>query len=412
MRLIKKWAPLVAIFAIGILSAHAENLAAAPQCAQLDLLFSKKIPTLASFTWSTQAGAADLTAPPRSIALWGDSLTSTRDFMDAALKVAGISTVTALPSFIQAGMAVPGLRLPLKAACASKGWQTAYAHKQKRDSSGFSKGFVSLSSENPGATISLDFRFPTPSTRVKQLTLLYEKPEPDASLLLGVSVDDGDESLISLSKTSASVLQIRPTAPMAAIKIRLVSGKMTVHGFAPSYQEAPAAILDTFSVPGGLLRGWSYMNERLFTATPEVAANYSTVLVQYGTNEGANTDFSAAAYAGYLRTNLSRMRTFFPRSRCILIGPPDRGVVGAAAQSNPLKYSTIHRQIALAQKQVGAEYRCEFWDWQAAMGGPGSALRWARMNTPQMQQDLTHLTAKGYQISGQMFAESLLLNKY
>jgi lysophospholipase L1-like esterase len=412
MQLIKKRWLFIAALGMSMLSVHAESLSSAPQCIRPDLAFSKNNHSGASFTWNTPTRAPDPPpVTPRAIALWGDSLTSAPDFIEAALSASGIATATVLPSFIQAGMTVPGLRLPLKLGCASKGWQVAYAHKEKRDQAGFSKGLLSLSSENPGDTISLDFRFPLPSTRVTQLTLLYEKPKPDGSLMLAVAVDDGDENFISLSKTSGSALQIRPDTPMAAIRIRLVSGKVTVHGFAPSYQAAPAALLDSFSIPGGLLRSWSNTRERLFPAASAMAADYSVILVQYGTNEGANPGFSRDNYVSYLRANLGRLRKFYPRSRCILIGPPDRGVVGSVAPPGALHYSNVHHQIALAQKQVGLEQRCAFWDWQAAMGGPGSAARWARMNPPQMQADLTHLTARGYQVSGRMFAAALPLNK-
>lgn len=401
----------IAMLGMSVFSVQAENIQISRQCAIFDLPSANVRHSAAAFTWSTQTSVVEPPAArPSAIGLWGDSLTSERDFIQAALQTAGISTMTAMPSFIQAGMTVPGLRLPLKTGCASQGWHAAYAHKEKPGQLGFSKGLVSLSSENPGDSIALDFRFPSPSVRVRQLTLLYEKPEPRGSLLLGVAIDDGDERLISLSKTPGSVLQIRPEAPMASIRIRLVSGKMTLHGFAPSYQEPPAAILDSFSVPGGMLRSWSNTSERLLLGTSEVAARYSLILVQYGTNEGANPEFSRESYVSYLRTNLARLRKFNPQARCILIGPPDRGVVGSVDPAGALKYSTVHRQIALAQRQVGLEHHCEFWDWQAAMGGPGSAVRWSRMNPPQMQQDLTHLTAKGYQVSGRMFAEALLLN--
>lgn len=392
------------------LPVQAENFAPSPECARLELAFSRKIHSGGLFTWQTEGAAAQLPAAIPRMAIWGDSLTSAPDFIDAALNVLDIAPDTVLPSYIQAGMTVTGLRLPLKTACASKGWQVAYAHKEKRAQAAFSKGLLSLSSENPGDTIFLDFRFPLASTRVTQMTLVYEKPAPDDSLLLGVSVDDGDEKLISLSKSAGSTLQIRPDTPMATIRLRLVSGKITVHGFAPSYEKAPALILDTFSVPGGTLRGWSATGERWFSATSEGAVDYSTILVQYGTNEGASPAFSYDSYVSYLRANLGRLRQFYPRSRCILIGPPDRGVVGGAGPG-ALKYANVHHHIALAQKQVGLEQHCEFWDWQAAMGGPGSAVRWSKMNPPQMQQDLTHLSARGYQVSGRMFAQSLLLNK-
>jgi hypothetical protein len=94
-----------------------------------------------------------------------------------------------------------------------------------------------------------------------------------------------------------------------------------------------------------------------------------------------------------------------PPARCILIGPPDRGIPGDGI-ANPLKYAAVHRQIAMAQRQVGAAYGCGFWDWQGAMGGIGAALRWALAKPPLMQPDLTHMTAQGYEASGRAFART------
>ena len=395
-----------------VLSVQAENIASTQECVRLDAALPRESRNGASFSSRTHSSRPDARpAPAVSIAVWGDSLTSARDFMQAAMNSAGMPKESAVPSFIQAGMAVPGLQLPLKAGCASKGWQVAYALKEKRSQAGFSKGLLSMRSRTLGDTIALDFRFPSLSTRVKQLALLYEKPTPDGSLLLGVSIDGGVENFVSLSRSSGSVLQIQPDVPMTTLRIRLVSGEITVHGFAPTYQDAPAAIVDSFSVPSGLLRSWSSTGERFFSAAPEVALQYSLIVVQYGTNEGASPIFSRQNYVSYVDANLRRLRQFYPRSRCVLIGPPDRGVVGNAGPLDPLKYANVHRQIAQVQKQVGLEHRCEFWDWQAAMGGPGSALRWATMKPPQMQPDLTHLTAKGYQVSGHMFAQAFPLNK-
>jgi hypothetical protein len=400
------------VLSVSILTAHAENLGPSPQCGWRDLAIPDRSNARASFKWSTRTDSpGSYGRAPYSIAVWGDSLTSARDFVDAALHANGIQKATIVPSFIQAGLKVPGLSLPLKASCATKGWQVAYAHKEKRGASGFSKGFVSMSSETPGDIILLDFRFPLPSTRVKALTMLFEKSRPDGSLLLGVSVDGGDENFISLSRTAGPALRIRPDLPMSAIRIRLVSGQITVHGFEPLYQDAPAAIVDTLSVPSALLRSWSNADERYFPAAPASAVDYNLVLVQYGTNEAASAGFDRASYLEYLRSNLSKLRRFYPGSRCILIGPPDRGVAGSIGPPASLKYSNVHQQVALAQRQVGRAFGCGFWDWQAAMGGPGTAARWAKMNPPQMQPDLTHLTAKGYEISGRMFATAFPVSK-
>lgn len=401
------------MFGVCIMPAHAENpFGSSLNCARLNFSIKNESRANTSVAWKTQAESGESYSPAAyKIAVWGDSLTSSRDFINAALNSYGIRKESVLPSFIQAGFNVAGVSLPLKASCATKGWTVNYAHKESRDLPGFSKGFLSVSSETPNDAILLDFRSPQPSIRVKQLNILYHKRQSQGLLVLGVAIDGGEETLISLSKKSEANFQIRPKTPMSTIKIRLIAGQITVHGFEPVYQDEPAVILDSLSVPGGLFKSWSNVDERYFFSGPEQVLDYDLVLVQYGTNEGANFDFDLQKYLNYLRSNLSQLRKFYPKSRCVLIGPPDRGVTGRAQSFDSLKFSKAHRQISLAQKQAGLEYHCGFWDWQAAMGGAGAATRWARMNPPQMQPDLTHLTAKGYEVSGRMFATAFPLNK-
>jgi len=395
--------------ALGLLAALAAQPAlAAPDCGWNSAALRPVLRPGASFEWRIGAPPERASAAPLRIALWGDSLTSSRDFIDAALDAAGAARAGVQPSFIQAGIQVPGLRLPVKSACASAGWQTGYAHKEARNPSWYGKGLLGMKSSTPGDSILLDLRAPGADARVKALDIAFEKARPDGSLMLAIAVDGGEERFISLSRSSATSLQIVPAAPMAAIRIRLVTGQLTVHGFAPVYAEAPGTVLDTFSVPGGMLRAWAYVDERLVPATP---GDYNLVLVQYGTNEGAGPRFSRTEYLAYLRSNLGRMRKVYPQARCILVGPPDRGVPGAAGPA-ALKFANVHAQIAAVQKQVGQEQGCGFWDWQAAMGGPGAAARWAGMQPPQMQKDLTHLTAKGYQLSGRMFGQAMLTDKH
>jgi lysophospholipase L1-like esterase len=358
------------------------------------------------FDWSTLPGLAAAPAPGAyRIGVWGDSLTSARFFIDAALQTAGVDKTAVRPSFIQAGIKVSGLSLPLKFACASAGWKTAYAYREKGNTPAFSAGLVSMESSSPGDIIYMDFRFPLAATRVSQLDMLYDKPSPGGSLLLGVSIDGQAEKLIPLSRAAAGVLRIAPQEAMSTLRIRLVSGQVKIHGFQPRYLAAPKVILDTFSVPGALVRGWNYIDERLLPGAPGAAQDYDLILIQYGTNEGASPAFNASNYADYLRTSLARVRQVQPNARCILIGPPDRGVAGGQA-ADPMKYSHIHQQIAIAQRQVSAQYRCSFWDWQGESGGPGTALSWARARPPFEQPDLTHMTAQGYEASGRAFARS------
>jgi hypothetical protein len=392
---------LLAVAALRV--AHA---ASTGDCTRLAAVVPDGAANAAGFDWSTlPAVPARPAAHAYRIAVWGDSLTSARTFVDAALQATGIDKADVLPSFIQAGINVAGLVLPLRSACASAGWKTAYAYREKGETAAFSEGLVSMESSTPGDVLFLDFRFPQAATRVDGLDILYDKATADGSLLLGVAVDGQDEQLVSLSRTAARVLRIAPRAPMATVRIRLVSGQVRLHGFLPHYAGAPAVVLDVLSVPGAQMRGWRHVDAGLVAGTAGAAPDYDLILVEYGTNEGAGPVFDAREYADTLRGNLARVRTFHPHARCILIGPPDRGVAGDS-MANPLKYAAVHRQIATTQRQAGAAYGCGFWDWQGEMGGPGAALRWARATPPLMQPDLTHLTAQGYETSGRAFART------
>lgn len=383
----------------------AQGASAPTRCERAEIL-PGQYTGLSAFDWSTQPAKAGTPVPFR-IGLWGDSLTSSPDFMDAALGASAIPAASVLPSFIQAGMKVAGLRLPLRASCATEGWQAAYAHKDPHATAGFSQGMLSMRAGSPGEAVFLDFRAPQPSTRVAALTVLYEKPAPDSSLLLAVSIDGAAEKLVSLSRVSGGTLAITPAQPMATIRLRVVSGQATLHGFVPRYEHPPVVVLDTMSVPGGLLRGWSHVDARIIAGT---LPDYDLVLVQYGTNEGAAPGFRNEKYRAYLHANLARLRLFYPRARCILIGPPDRGTL-APASPDALKNAFIHHQIAQAQQQVAPAYRCSFWNWQLAMGGPGAALRWFQMTPPRMQPDLTHMTAAGYAASGRLFGTTYPLHQ-
>ena len=172
---------LIALLAATTL--HHAQAASATECTNLAAPESGT----SAFTWATEPEAqpAALSAA-YNIAIWGDSLTSARNFIDAALKTSRIDKTT--PSFVQAGIKVPGLSLPLKHSCASAGWKTAYAYKEKGNTPAFSEGMLSMESSMPGDVIHMDFRYPDADARVTQLDIQYEKAAPDGSLLLGVVV--------------------------------------------------------------------------------------------------------------------------------------------------------------------------------------------------------------------------------
>ena len=121
---------------------------------------------------------------------------------------------------------------------------------------------------------------------------------------------------------------------------------------------------------------------------------------------------------------VSDLRQVFPEAQCVLIGPTDRGILtprpkvkGKTKSKKPprpgkaapdlLRFSKIHQEIGNIQRSVGQRYQCAFWNWQAAMGGPGGAYRWLYKTPPLMARDLIHLTLPGYQQSARDFARDL-----
>jgi lysophospholipase L1-like esterase len=221
---------------------------------------------------------------------------------------------------------------------------------------------------------------------------------------VGLSVDDGPERVLALDG-SASVLRVLPKAPMATLRLRLVAGQVTLHGLAPAYAAPSPTVVDVFSLPGATGKAWNPPS----AAAGETGgrADYGLALLQYGTNEAADAGFQAEDYAKTLRGSLARFRTAYPTTRCVLLGPPDRGSPAGPrgrAAADPERFSRVHHEIASVQRRLGAEFGCGFWDWQAAMGGAGAARRWALASPPLMQDDLTHLTARGYEASARSFA--------
>jgi hypothetical protein len=63
-------------------------------------------------------------------------------------------------------------------------------------------------------------------------------------------------------------------------------------------------------------------------------------------------------------------------------------------------------QVIEIQREVAQENGCAFWDWRAAMGGPGSVRQWVQAGLG--QGDYTHLTGAGYRMTGSALFDELM----
>lgn len=366
-----------------------------------------------------ERGPADATRP-LAIALWGDSHTASNYFSEEVMRSLGFTPDKVLPTFIPPDMDRLGVRLPIRKHCQGDGWNFEYAYTSRQTNGEFARGLVNLKSHVPGSYLWVDFRAHTQTPNLQSLDILFDPPAEGDRTVVALSVDDGAEQFIPLGQEG--VIHVRAERPLSTIKLRLVVGTVVLQGFVPQYVEKPAVFMDTFSIPGSTVRGWKALDPAYLKARDN-GIQYDLVLIEYGTNEGNDRGLDYNKYAADLRASLQNMRQVYPGALCVLIGPPDRGVLVKRkrgrkhrnvkpAATDLLKYARIHQKIGDIQHAVGEEYSCAYWSWQDAMGGPGSAYRWLHHSPVLMGSDLTHMSVTGLQLSARRFAEDAKLTKY
>jgi lysophospholipase L1-like esterase len=281
-----------------------------------------------------------------------------------------------------------------------------------------------------GPFLSLDLRNDERQSDVVGLRMLYRAaPEP---LELALSINNGPERRVHLDAATlpgaaqALFLGSGGGNTVSTLMIRIVAGEFALLGFALERETAAALTIDTLAFPGATVKGWAQINPERLAALMR-GAPYDALMLEYGTNEAAG-DFDASRYAETLHQALIKLRGVFPGVPCLLLGPPDRGSgerplpasrVGRASRvdradrasradrSLLMRHALIHKQVNAIQARVGARHGCRSWDWQHAMGGVGSAYRWARTSPPRMARDLIHLTSEGYRQSAALLASKI-----
>ena len=381
---------------------------------------------------------------PWRIAIWGDSHMAAAFFSDQLLRQltvpAGPNTVSS--RFVNAGVGHGGVRALVRKTCLSGDWgrEVAYAHPDAAAAPG--PGMTSLVAKRPGATLALDLRDAQGQVRHTRLQLLHHG-DPSGPTRLAISVDGEAETLVTLthmaSQAGPSALALSTDAPMSTLQIRVVEGPFRFQGLklanaattttdSNANTATPALHLDLFAYPGATVAGW-VRSDLPYLAAWFTDQPYDVGLIAFGTNEGNDPRFNEAAYRDTLSKALGHFRQVFPQTQCVLIGPGDRGIRVAkpkvrptkskaakstkgsknskAAQpsakvpastpsANLLKYSRIHAQIGQIQAELAAQYGCQAWSMQSAMGGAGSAYTWTRKSPALMAPDLIHFTPAGY----------------
>lgn len=366
-------------------------------------------------------GVAGVRGPGiRRLAIWGDSHIASGVFGDELRRILGLGGIDTGTAFIPPFMARRGVRVPVRAFCVGSAWSLSMAYVSRTEvNAGPALAEMRVDGNPDGAYLWLDLRGAEREPEALRLRMLYRPMAGEAEI--AVSVNEGPEESYFLEAAS----EFDEPAPkeiyfedgdlLSTVKIRVVAGQVALQGFFVDKVIEPSLTVDVFGIPGATANGWAVVNPAHLSAA-FYERGYDAVVLEFGTNEAAG-DFDPARYAQMLDRALMNMRRVFPDAACLLVGAPDRGTVvrrkrGSRRGASPsvdqlLRFSRIHAQINEIQAEVGATFGCSAWDWQRAMGGPGSAYRWSRMSPPLMSGDLIHLTAPGYRRSAGALARHL-----
>jgi len=359
---------------------------------------------------------------PFSIGIWGDSHAAFGYFSEGIIREFGLTQVEVQPTFIPPTMDRSGVRLPIRKFCQSTGWTYEYAYTSSHISAQFAKGLANLKSETPLSYLWVDFRWHNKNPNLHALNVLYIPPVSGENTLVGISTDEGAEKIIKLDPEGNGIIAIHTEQPISIIKLRLIVGSLVLQGFVPEYVEKPKMYLDTFGVPGAKVRGWKSVSAEYLKKTSSDII-YDLVILEYGTNEGNDKNLDPEKYVAELRASLKNMRQVYPDSLCVLIGPTDRGILvknssrrktsnTSSSLNELLHYAQVHKKLGTIQSAVSKEFSCNYWSWQEAMGGRGSAYMWLHHSPALMSKDLIHLSIPGYQLSARKFVADTQLNNF
>lgn len=167
--------------------------------------------------------------------------------------------------------------------------------------------------------------------------------------------------------------------------------------------ESPGLVYSSAGVVGAQANVLLRCREELFVRQLEAEAP-DVVILAFGTNEARDSGFDSSAYAATLEAVIGRVRRGAPSALVLLAGPPDQERA-AGGRTRPVAALPL---VIAAQREVAGRTGAAFVDLREAMGGPGSAARWARSSPPLAQPDHVHFTAPGYERLARSVAAGLV----
>ena len=176
-------------------------------------------------------------------------------------------------------------------------------------------------------------------------------------------------------------------------------GEVRIFGLSAE-RDGPGVLVDAMGIRGRKARTWLYWNPEMAQAGLQ-ALNPDLVILAYGTNEAADSDYRMVHYRSDLRQVLAMMRKGAPDTACILIGPTDRGGWrGNIPLVEPHGFSGAGSERVALSSAVPFGIGRRRW-------GPGSIAAWRLLDPKFAGRDLIHLTQRGYEWSAERFIQAL-----
>ena len=180
-------------------------------------------------------------------------------------------------------------------------------------------------------------------------------------------------------------------------------GRVRILGVAVE-KSTPGVVYSALGINGARAEYLLKCREESFVA--QVAEEHpDLIILGYGTNESSGSYLDGAAYETALATIIARLQRAAPSALVVLLTPPDRGDTRPAQAQH---IQNILQTIIVAQRDVAQRLGAVVINLHAAMGGAGSAERWAAMQPALARPDMTHFTNEGYDLLGRYIVGGIM----
>lgn len=267
-------------------------------------------------------------------------------------------------------------------------WSTKMTHPSARQPNGdgpFGLAGFALESRQSGARAWIELLAASTSAEVAYL-------EQPAGGSFDVIVDGARVAHVSTrgdARRSAFRTIALPESTRHHLEVRAAGdGAVRVFGAALDRADRRGLVFDALGINGARVATALSWEEAAW-ADDVRHRDPALVVLAYGTNDAVDAETSLVAFEAGLTEALARIARAVPSASCLVLGPPDR--------TNAPRLSAI----VASERRAAEAGHCAYFDRIAAMGGPGSIMRWG-------QPDHVHLNRDGYARNATVFVHDFV----